>query len=42
MGLSLVLAMAVLEAHAAQVWCIGGAQSLTVLRLPVAVEEQLP
>jgi hypothetical protein len=42
MGLSLVLAMAVLEAHAAQVWCIGGAQSLAVVRLPVAIEEQQP
>ena len=42
MGLSLVLAIAVLEAHAAQVWCIGGAQSLAAVRLPVAVEEQQP
>jgi signal transduction histidine kinase len=40
MGLSLVLAMAVLEAHDAQVWCIGEAQSLAALRLPVAIEEQ--
>jgi hypothetical protein len=36
MGLSLVLAIAVLEAHAARVWSIGGARSLAVLRLPVA------
>ena len=42
MGLSLVLAIAVLEAHAAQVWCIGGAQSIAAVRLPVAVEEQQP
>ena len=42
MGLSLVLAVAVLEAHAAQVWCIGGAQSVAAMRLPVAVEEQQP
>ena len=42
MGLSLVLAIAVLEAHAAQVWCIGGAQSVAAMRLPVAVEEQQP
>jgi hypothetical protein len=45
MGLSLVLAIAVLEAHAARVWSIGGARSLAVLRLPVAPiknEEQQP
>lgn len=40
MGLSLVLAIAVLEAHAAQVWCIGAERSLAAVRLPVAVEEQ--
>jgi hypothetical protein len=34
--LSLVLAIAVLEAHAARVWNIGGARSLAGLRLPVA------
>jgi signal transduction histidine kinase len=42
MGLSLVLAIAVLDAHAAQVWCIGGAQSIAAVRLPVAVEELQP
>ena len=36
MGLSLVLAIVVLEAHAARVWNIGGARSLAGLRLPVA------
>lgn len=39
MGLSLVLAIAVLEAHAARVWSIGGARSLAALRLPVVPVE---
>jgi hypothetical protein len=39
MGLSLVLAVAILDAHAARVWSIGGARSLAGLRLPVVAEE---
>jgi hypothetical protein len=39
MGLSLALAIAVLEAHDAQVWCIGDARSLAAVRLPVVIEE---
>ena len=45
MGLSLVLAVAVLEGHAARVWSIGGARALAALRLPVVAirnEEQQP
>lgn len=45
MGLSVVLAIAVLEAHGVRVWSIGGARSLAALRLPAAVaknEEQQP
>lgn len=39
MGLTLVLAVAVLDAHAARVWSIGGARSLAGLRFPVVAEE---
>ena len=40
MGLSLVLAIAVLDAHAARVWADSGTRSVAGVRLPVVVEEQ--
>jgi signal transduction histidine kinase len=40
MGLSLVLATVVLDAHAARVWTAAGNRSIAGVRLPVAAEEQ--
>ena len=40
MGLSLVLATVVLDAHAARVWTAAGNRSIAGIRLPVAAEEQ--
>jgi signal transduction histidine kinase len=40
MGLSLVLAIAVLDAHAARVWTDAGTRSVAGVDLPVVVEEQ--
>jgi len=39
MGLSLVLAVVVLDAHAARVWNVAGTASVAGVRLPVAAEE---
>ena len=40
MGLSLVLAIVVLDAHAARVWTAAGNRSIAGVRLPVVAEEQ--
>jgi signal transduction histidine kinase len=40
MGLSLVVAIAVLDAHAARVWTVAGTRSVAGVRLPVVAEEQ--
>ncbi|HYN07143.1 MAG TPA: hypothetical protein VES67_07110 [Vicinamibacterales bacterium] len=40
MGLSLVLATVVLDAHAARVWTAAGNRSIAGVRLPVVAEEQ--
>jgi signal transduction histidine kinase len=40
MGLSLVVAIAVLDAHAARVWTVAGTRSVAGVRLPVVAGEQ--